>query len=86
MPILSIFFGIVVKLFHDDHNPPHVHIQYGEHYAIMEIGSGKLLAGKLPARALRLAREWRRLHVDELRHAWADAQSGRQPRRIAPLD
>lgn len=86
MPILSTFFGILIKMFHDDHNPPHFHAEYGEHRAIVEIGSGKVLAGRLPKRVHQLVEEWRHLHVGELRDAWRDAQSARQPRRIRPLE
>lgn len=52
----------------------------------MEIGSGKMLAGKLPKRVQQLVEEWCRSHVGDLRGAWRDAQSGRQPRRIRPLE
>lgn len=86
MPVLSTFFGILVKMFHDDHNPPHFHVEYGEFHALVDIESGALLAGKLPKRAGQLVGEWRQLHVDELRRAWVDAQAGKQPRRIRPLD
>ena len=86
MPVLSAFLGILIKMFHDDHSPPHFHVEYGEFNALVEIGSGKVLAGKLPKRAGQLVTEWRRLHVDELRRAWTEAQNGRQPRRIRPLE
>lgn len=86
MPVLSAFFGILIKMFHSDHNPPHFHAEYGEHRAIVEIASGRLLAGKLPKRVHQLVEEWRRLHVDELRNAWRVTQSAQQPRRIPPLE
>jgi len=86
VPVLSAFFGILIKMFHDDHNPPHLHAEYGEHRAIVDIGSGKILGGKLPKRVQQLVEEWRRAHRDELGAAWRDAQSGRQPRRIRPLE
>jgi hypothetical protein len=37
MPEVSRFYGIVVRLFYDDHNPPHFHAEYGEHEALMNI-------------------------------------------------
>lgn len=86
MPVLSVFFGILIKMFHDDHNPPHFHVDYGEFHAVVEISSGDVLAGKLPRRVGTLVAEWRREHVHELRRAWNDAQRGRQPRRIRPLE
>ena len=53
--------------------------------AIVAIATGKVLAGKLPARVRRLVEEGRRTNVSKLRTAWARAQSGEPPRRIAPL-
>jgi len=40
VPVISVFFGIVVRLFHDDHNPPHFHVEYGERRAVIEIATG----------------------------------------------
>ncbi len=51
MPILSTFFGIVIRMFHGDHNPPHFNAYYSEYEAIIEISSGKIISGKLPNRA-----------------------------------
>lgn len=40
MPIVSIFLGIVVRLFHEDHPPPHMHAKYAKHRAIIDIAPG----------------------------------------------
>ncbi len=85
MPVVATFFGILIKLFHEDHNPPHFHAEYAEHRAIYEIETGKVLRGRLPKRVASLVEEWRTANVEGLRRAWSDAQSGRQPRRIRPL-
>ena len=66
MPIVSVFFGIVIRLYHANHNPPHFHASYGEHEAIIEIKSGKLLGGKLPPKGQKLVEEWRKMHIVEL--------------------
>jgi hypothetical protein len=86
MPIISIFFGMVIRIYHSDHNPPHFHVQYGEDEAQMEIESGKLMAGKFPLRLLKIVQEWRKQSVTELKKAWADAQALRMPKRIKPLE
>jgi hypothetical protein len=67
MPEVSRFYGIVVKIFHDDHNPPHFHAEYGEHEALVNINTLAILGGSLPARALGLVAEWASLHQQELR-------------------
>ena len=30
MPILAAFFGMMIRVFHADHEPPHIHVQYVE--------------------------------------------------------
>ena len=56
MPELCRFFGIIITMFYDDHAPPHFHVRYGEHKAIMTIDSLMLLDGHLPPRALGVGR------------------------------
>ena len=75
MPRLSAFYGIVIYMYRPDHPPPHFHARYGEHIAQLELGSLEILNGDLPARALRLVREWARQHADELEHDWELAQA-----------
>jgi len=58
MPRLSSFYGIVIWMCRPDHPPPHLHAQYDEHIAQIELGTPRVLSGSLRARALRLVREW----------------------------
>ena len=85
MPRLSIFYGIAIYLYYEDHNPPHFHARYAEHEARVIIATGELLDGSLPRRALRLVGEWVDEHRDELLECWARAVSGHEPGTIAPL-
>ena len=57
MPQISRFFGIIIMMFYDDHNPPHFHAQYGDFKAIIGINDFALLQGKLPAKTLGLVIE-----------------------------
>jgi len=86
MPRISTFYGIVVRMYHDDHAPPHVHVQYSEHTARIAISGLRVLDGSLPPRALRLLREWGRLHRGELEENWRRARLGLALERIAPLE
>jgi len=85
MPEISRFYGIVIKMFFDDHQPPHFHAEYGEDQAVVAIGTLAVIAGKLPPRALALVKEWARLHQDELREAWRKAKNLEPAGRIDPL-
>ena len=58
MPEISRFFGIVITMYYDEHNPPHFHARYGSAKVAIEITSLRILAGKLPSRALGLIIEW----------------------------
>ncbi len=83
-PRLSAFYGIVIWMYRPDHPPPHFHAQYGEHVAQIELGALRVLNGSLPPRALRLIREWARLHDDELDN-WERAQALETLVPIKPL-
>ncbi len=85
MPEISRFYGIVIAIFWDDHNPAHFHARYGRHRAAIEIGSMRVLEGKLPPRALGLVVEWASQHNDELMKNWEAARNNRPLRKIDPL-
>lgn len=70
MPTISIFFGIVVQMYWNDHNPPHLHALYQGHKAILEIRTGKVIGGTMPLGAQRMLREWTLRHQDELMANW----------------
>lgn len=86
MPEICRFFGIVIRMFYDEHNPPHVHAQYQGHKAMLDF-SGNILKGDLKSRtAVKLVREWIDMRQDDLNAAWQLAQAGQEIGRIAPLD
>jgi hypothetical protein len=83
MPEISRFFGIIIRMFYGDHQPPHFHAVYGEYESLIEIDTFEVYRGVLPGRALVL--EGAALHRQELRQDWALAATGEPPRPIAPL-
>ena len=84
MPEFCRFYGIIIQMFFNDHNPPHFHISYGEFRATMTIDD-EIIDGVLPKRALKLVFEWMELHRDELRTNWDKVKRGEQPLPIEPL-
>lgn len=75
MPIVSMFFGIIVRMYYDEHNPPHMHVEYQSKKAVLDF-RGNILLGDLASKtALRLVREWIDLHEDELNHNWDSARA-----------
>ena len=86
MPELSRFFGIVIRMYYNDHDPPHFHAEYGEFEALISIDTLSVLRGALPRRALVLVAEWALFHREELAGSWDLAQAGEPLERIAPLE
>lgn len=66
MSIISRFFGIIIRMFFNEHAPPYFHAEYAEHRAIIDICTPELIEGKLPRRAMELVLDWAELHRDEL--------------------
>ncbi|HEX42719.1 MAG TPA: DUF4160 domain-containing protein [Phycisphaerales bacterium] len=86
MPIISAFFGIIVRMFYDDHNPPHLHAEYQGRKALFDF-QGNIMRGDLSSRtATRLVREWIDLHQAELAEDWQLAKTGNQVNKIPPLE
>lgn len=86
MPEISRFFGIVIRIYFNDHDPAHFHAAYGEFEALINIETLAVYRGDLPRRALALVLEWAALHRDELRQDWELARKGQSLQPIAPLE
>jgi hypothetical protein len=86
VPTISRFFGITVRLYYDDHAPPHFHAYYGEDAASIEIDTLAVREGRLPKRAMALIIEWAADHRAELREDWRLAEAHQPLNPIAPLE
>lgn len=86
MPEISRFFGIVIRMYFDDHDPPHIHVEHQGYRAVIDF-AGNVMRGSLGSRtAIRLVRDWIDLHVDELHTDWELAQNGQALNLITPLE
>ena len=86
MPIVSTFFGIVVRMFYEDHPPPHFHAEYQGQQGKFDF-DGSMVVGSIRSRtALRLIREWAQLHGTELEANWERAVARSPLERIPPLE
>lgn len=61
MPIISRFYGIIIAMYFNDHNPPHFHAKYSGYEARFDF-EGEVLEGELPVRATKFVQEWISLH------------------------
>jgi hypothetical protein len=85
MPEISRFLGISIKMFFDEHLPPHFHAEYGEHKARVSIDTLSVIGGSLPPRVLGLVLEWAALHRTELMELWDRASRQESLHKVPPL-
>ena len=85
MPEICRFYGIIIAIFFEDHNPPHFHARYGKDKIVVEIASLRILDGNLQPRALGLVIEWASQHKDELLYVWELAKNKQPLQKIDPL-
>lgn len=86
MPKISYFYGIIIRMYYSDHNPPHFHAEYGAFNALIGIKDFALLEGQLPSKALALIIEWASLHQKELEENWQRMKEGKTLKQIEPLN
>ena len=86
MPTISMFYGIMIQMFWNDHAPPHFHALYSEFEVIIDIRTLEVIKETMPRRALTLVLEWASLHRAELMEDWILCEQNQMPKKISPLD
>ncbi|HEX4861063.1 MAG TPA: DUF4160 domain-containing protein [Rhizomicrobium sp.] len=86
VPTISQFYGITIRMYVNDHNPPHFHAQYGGDEAYVDLKTGEVFKGRLPRSAVRLVRRWALARQAELMDNWNLSKIGKVPQRILGLD
>ena len=84
MPEISRFYGILIHMFFNEHNPPHFHAVYGEYRVSIDL-ENEVVNGFMPKRALKLVFEWMDIHKTEIIENWKKCQQGETPDKIEPL-
>ena len=85
MPTISIFYGILIKMYYDDHNPPHFHAFYGDYSAIYDF-NGIKIDGNMPNKQGKLIYTWAIMHKNELNANWNLAKNSEMLFFIDPLN
>lgn len=70
MPEITRFYGIIIKMFFNEHNPPHFHAVYGEYNGTFDLNTLEMTEGDLPAKAKDLIKEWAVQYKNELLKMW----------------
>lgn len=86
MPEISRFLGIVIRMYPNEHNPPHFHAFYGDDVAVFSIETGQMIRGEFPPKKAALVTAWTIIHANELLKNWKRMSSGEQMLKIKPLE
>ena len=86
MPTIAYFLGIVVSMYHRDHNPPQIHVIYSGYEALLAIDDARVLRGKLPPTVMMIVRRWIILRCEALLANWERARRHETLERIAGPD
>lgn len=87
MPVLSTFFGIIVRMYREvggKHNMPHIHAEYAGEEIVIAL-DGTILEGSIPKNKLKLLEAWMEIHREDLEANWKLLANGEQFFRIDPL-
>ena len=84
MPEIARFYGLIVKMYFkgNEHNPPHIHVLYGEYMGAIDIKTAELLEGDLPPKALSMAQEW----IIKNKNALLDMWTSQKIVKLPPLE
>ena len=88
MAVISMFYCIIISMYYFDkrqHHLPHIHVRYQEQEAVISIGDGEILGGKLKSNKLRLVHAWIEIHREDLMADWLLASQGQTIFTIDPL-
>ncbi len=89
MPTISMFYGILIKMFFQDiekHHSPHIHAEFQGDVAVYSVPEGEILSGSLPHNKNKIVQAWIEIHKDDLIADWELAVSGKKPFPIKGLD
>ena len=89
MPVISMFYGILVYMYAFDnkrHHLPHFHVEYADDSAVVSIVDGEVLEGSLPKPKMKLVQAWLEIHREDLMADWKLAIAGQPVMRIKPLE
>ena len=88
MPTISMFYGIIIRMYcaPNEHNPPHIHAYYQKYKGIVDINTCEFTEGFLPPKQKKLVLAWAEIHKEELLANWDLASQGELPFKIDPLN
>jgi hypothetical protein len=86
MPVISKFYGIVIRMLLVRPFAAHFHAIYGDSELVVGLNPLKILQGDAPRRVRAMVLEWAEQHQAELQEAWRRLGSAEGPQAIQPLE
>ncbi len=88
MPIISSFYGIIIRMYFNDseqHHKPHFHASYSGEKAVFDL-DGNLIVGSFPLKQTKYVVAWADIHKEELEALWEIMQNDSDYFKIKGLD
>jgi len=70
MPVITRFYGIIIKMYFNEHGIPHFHAIYNEYNGVFDIKKLNMIEGDLPNKAQNLVKEWGEKYQNEILKMW----------------
>jgi len=88
MPIISQFYGIIIRMYFKDteqHHKPHFHAKYGGYEAVFDL-EGNLITGNFPPKQQSYIITWADIHKEEIAALWEIMQTDEEYYKIKGLE
>jgi hypothetical protein len=82
MPTIAIIDGVTIRMYYEDHAPPHFHAVLGSDEVLIAIRSLEIVRGSLPSAKLRRVLAWAKGRQGALALNWISCQDGQPPEWI----
>ena len=86
MPVIAIFFGIVIRMYYKEHEPRHFHGEHQAQHGKFDFDGNQVVGNITSKNALGLIRQWAQLNRAALDANWSKIKSGKPLERIPPLE
>jgi Domain of unknown function (DUF4160) len=86
MPVIAIFFGIVIRMYYKEHEPRHFHAEHQAQHGKFDFDGNQVVGNITSRNALHLIRQWAQLNHVALEDNWSKIKSGQSLNCIPPLE
>ena len=86
MPVISLFFGIIIRMHYREHEPRHFHAEHQSQEGKFDFDGNQTVGNITSKNALDLIRQWAQLHRAALETNWSRINAGQPLDRIPPLE